>query len=242
MYTLHSHQFFMPQLQRERTIKVLMPKDYATSGDRRYPVIYMHDGQNLFDPATAFASDWKIPHTLIKQPLKRQAIIVGIYNGQMSRMNEYAPYKKGKNGGEGDSYIRFIIDTLKPFIDKEYRTLPQQETTGIAGSSMGGLISLYAGLKYGDVFGKVGVLSPSIWFNPQVVDLIHQTPIKSQFYVAGSKTEMRSMEAILQKTYWAFKNAGFSDDLVRVIVRDRGKHNEIMWSSEFKKMYEWFFE
>ena len=151
MYTLHSHQFFIPQLQRDRTIKVLMPKDYETNS-RRYPVIYMHDGQNLFDPATAFASDWKIPNTLKKQPLKRQAILVGIYNGEMNRMNEYAPYKKGKNGGEGEPYTRFIMDTLKPFIDKEYRTFPQRETTGIAGSSMGGLISLYAGLKYGNIF------------------------------------------------------------------------------------------
>lgn len=241
MYTLHSHSFFMPQLQRERTIKVLMPKDYETN-KCNYPVIYMHDGQNLFDPATAFDGDWQIPHTLQNQPLKRQAIIVGIYNGEMNRMNEYAPYKKGKNGGEGEPYMRFIIDTLKPFIDKEYRTFPQRETTGIAGSSMGGLISLYAGLKYSHIFGKVGVLSPSIWFNPQVLDLIPQTPIKSQFYVAGSKTEMRSMESTLQNTYWAFKNAGFSDDLVRVVVRDRGKHNEIMWRREFKKMYEWFFQ
>ncbi len=238
MYTLHSHTFYMPQLKRERVIKVLMPKDYNTS-TRHYPVLYMHDGQNLFDPATAFASDWKIPATLNHQPLKRQVIIVGLYNGEIDRVNEYAPYKRGKNGGEGDAYVRFIIDTLKPFMDTTYRTLPQRETTMIAGSSMGGLISLYAGLKYGAIFGKIGVLSPSIWFNPKVLALAAQAPVKSKFYIAGSKTEFKGMETTLQQTYWTFKNAGFADELLRVVIRERGKHSEIMWSREFKKMLEW---
>ena len=130
MYTLHTHRFNMPQLNRERTIRVLLPRNYFES-DSRYPVIYMQDGQNLFDSATAFnGNDWKLPATLSKLSLKKQAIIVGIDNGEVDRINEYAPFKRGKSGGEGDQYVHFIIETLKPFIDSEYRTIPQREARG----------------------------------------------------------------------------------------------------------------
>ena len=241
MYILHTHRFNMPQLNRERTIRVLMPRNYFEL-DNRYPVIYMQDGQNLFDPSTAFGgNDWKIPVTLSKLSLKKQAIIVGIDNGDVDRMNEYAPFKRGKGGGEGDQYIHFIIETLKPFIDSEYRTMPHRETTGIAGSSMGGLIALYAGLKYGEVFGKVGVLSPSIWFNPKVMDLVNTSNLSSQFYIAGSKNEMKGMDTTLHNIYWTFKKRNISDEQLRVVVRDKGKHNEIMWSRELKDMFEWYF-
>jgi predicted alpha/beta superfamily hydrolase len=240
---LNIFPFHIPQLDRERTIRVLLPRDYETS-NRSYPVLYMQDGQNLFQPDTAFGGrDWQIPATLFKQPLRRQAIIVGIDNGEAHRLDEYAPYKKGKTGGgEADLYVKFIIETLKPFIDDNYRTLPDRDNTGIAGSSMGGLLAYFAGLAYGNIFGKVGVLSPSIWFNPSVVKLAENNPYdKSRFFVVGSKTEMRGMETTLQGVYNAFKTGGFSDDQIQVAVRDRGKHNEIFWTSEFKKMYEYLF-
>jgi predicted alpha/beta superfamily hydrolase len=240
---LNFHPFYIPQLDRDRMIRVLVPKDYWMS-DRSYPVLYMQDGQNLFQAETAFGGrDWQLIATMFKQPLRRQAIIVGIDNGEADRLNEYAPYKKGKTGGgEGDLYCKFIVETLKPFIDENYRTLPDRDNTGIAGSSMGGLLAYYAGLAYGNVFGKVGVLSPSIWFNPSVVKLAENTPsVKSRFFVVGSKTEMRGMEATLQGVYNAFKAGGFSDDQIQVAVRDRGKHNEVFWKLEFKKMFEYLF-
>jgi predicted alpha/beta superfamily hydrolase len=241
MSFLNIHTLQMPQLGRERTIRVLLPRNY-TQTDKPFPVLYMQDGQNLFDPETAAFGDWRIPKTMDKLALKKQVIIVGIDNGSEHRINEYAPFKMGKSGGEGDAYVRFIIETVKPLIDNEYRTMPQRETTGIAGSSMGGLIALYAGLKYGDFFGKTGVLSPSIWFNPKVLDLINDVnAIKSQFYVCASKREMQGMEATLEKTYWAFKNAGYNDEQIRVVIQDRGKHNEFFWSREFKPMLEWLF-
>jgi predicted alpha/beta superfamily hydrolase len=240
---LNIHSIYMPQLDRERTVRVLLPKDYGNT-NRSYPVLYMQDGQNLFDPETAFGGrDWQIPNTLFKQPLRRQAIIVGIDNGEEHRLDEYAPYKKAKTGGgEANQYVQFITDTLKPFIDENYRTLSDRENTGIAGSSMGGLLSYYAGLTRGNIFGKVGVLSPSIWFNPTVVKLAENSPYdKSRFFVVGSKTEMKGMEATLQGVYNAFKTGGFSDDQIQVAVRDRGKHNEIFWTTEFKKMFEYLF-
>jgi predicted alpha/beta superfamily hydrolase len=248
---LNLHTLQMPQLGRERTIRVLLPRNYNQT-DKPFPVLYMQDGQNLFDPETAAFGDWRIPKTMEKLPFKKQVIIVGIDNGSEHRINEYAPFKLGKSGGEGDAYVRFIVETVKPFIDNEYRTLPQREHTGIAGSSMGGLIALYAGLKYGDFFGKAGVLSPSIWFNPKVLDLIKEAPSRknrdfvpqqyfSQFYVCASKNEMQGMAATLEKTYWAFKNAGYSDAQIRVVIQERGKHNEFFWSKEFKPMLEWLF-
>ncbi len=244
MSYLQFHHFHFPQLQRDRTIRVLLPKDYFTAPDRRYPVLYMLDGQNLFQPETAFGRrDWKIPGTLHKQPLRRQAIIVGIDNGGHDRIHEYAPFRRGKNGGQGDLFVRALLETLKPFIDHAYRTLPGRETTGIAGSSLGGLLAFYAGVRYGDVFGKAAVFSPSLWFNPAVVQLAEQNPVwKSKMYVAASKTEMRNMENTLQNVYWSFKKGGYDDAQIRVVARDQGKHNEVFWGREFKKMYEWMYE
>ena len=240
---LNFHTLHIPQLDRNRIIRVLVPKDYWMS-DRAYPVLYMQDGQNLFQAETAFGGrDWHLIATMFKQPLRRQAIIVGIDNGEAHRLNEYAPYKKGKTGGrEADLYCKFIVETLKPFIDETYRTLPNRDNTGIAGSSMGGLLAYYAGLVHSNIFGKVGVLSPSIWFNPSVVQLAANNPYsKSRFFVVGSKTEMRGMEATLKSVYDAFKTGGFSDDQIQVAVRNRGKHNEIFWRLEFKKMFEYLF-
>ena len=240
---LSYHTFQMPQLgNRERTIRVFLPRNYFKT-KLSFPVLYMQDGQNLFDPATSYGGrDWQIPSTMDKMPLSKQIIIVGIDNGESNRINEYAPYATKNGGGEGDPYMRFIVETLKPFIDNEYRTLPQRETTGIAGSSMGGLIAFYAGLRFRDVFGKVGPMSPALWFNPKVLDMLKQSvEPKSNFYVVASKTEMRTMESTLQKIYDGLKNNGWSDDAIQIIVRERGKHNEIFWGNEFRKMIEWLF-
>jgi predicted alpha/beta superfamily hydrolase len=203
----------------------------------------MHDGQNLFDPETAFGGrDWQIARTMDKMPLAKQLIIVGIDNGEENRINEYAPFESENGGGEGDAYLQFIAETLKPVIDSEYRTMPEKEATGIAGSSMGGLISFYAGLRYSSVFGKIGVLSPALWVNPTVINILENgLDPQSRFYVVASKTESKTMESTLTAVYWALKNAGLSDGDLRVIVRDRGKHNEIFWGREFRQMVEWLF-
>ena len=131
---------------------------------------------------------------------------------------------------------------MKPFIDNEYRTLPQREGTAIAGSSMGGLISFYAGIRFSATFGKIGVFSPALWINPQVIGLLGDgIEPKSPFYVLASKTESRSMSGTLESIYWGLKNNGWADDQIQVIVRDKGKHNEIFWGREFRAMLEWLF-
>ncbi len=154
-----------PQLQNRRDILVLLPDDYAT-GDRRYPVIYMHDGQNLFDHHTSYAGEWYVDETM--QALRHegiQAIIVGIPNMGVDRIAEYSPFVDARlSGGRGDRYLAFIVETLKPLIDRDFRTLPDRDHTGMLGSSMGGLISLYGFFRYPAVFGFAGVMSPSLWF------------------------------------------------------------------------------
>ena len=158
-----------------RDVVIYLPPQYEEEPDRRFPVLYMHDGQNLFDPATAFAGQpWNVDETaegLIRAGEVEPVIIVGIYNTGAKRIEEYTPTpdKKHASGGGGRLYSRFLREELKPFVDRSYRTLVDSEHTGIAGSSLGGLISLYIGLHHPDVFGRLGVMSPSVWWNRRMI-------------------------------------------------------------------------
>jgi predicted alpha/beta superfamily hydrolase len=234
------HNFYIPQLDRTRTIRVYLPPSYTTK-NRYYSVIYMHDGQNLFDTNTAYSRPWFIDRIIDKMPIKTQTIVIGIDNGGDDRLKEYAPFNNKNHIGQGNDYLKFIVETLKPFIDQHYRTLASPEHTLMVGSSMGGLITYHAGVKYPTVFGKIGVFSPSIWFNPKVLDQRpSKTIVNTSFYVVGSKKESRDMEITLQQIYWSLKKTGVSDSNLKVIVRDRGQHSEAFWAREFKKMYlEW---
>jgi predicted alpha/beta superfamily hydrolase len=133
-----------PQLGNRRDIYVYLPRTYAES-DRRFPVMYMQDGQNLFDRATSFGEEWGVDQILESAaPGRTEAIVVGIANTGDTRCDEYSPFRDPKlGGGAGDRYLAFLTDTVKPAVDSRFRTLPGREATGIAGSSMGGLISLY---------------------------------------------------------------------------------------------------
>lgn len=154
-----------PQLRNSRRILVYLPASYE-AGDGRYPVVYMHDGQNLFDPATSFSGAWQVDQALAQLvPGGDEAIVVGVPNMGEHRLDEYSPFPDARlGGGDGDDYLAFIVETLKPLIDRDFRTLPGREHTGIVGSSMGGLISLYALFKLPQVFGFAGVMSPALWF------------------------------------------------------------------------------
>ncbi len=171
----YHHAVHAPQLNNDRSLIVYLPPGYA-GGTERYPVLYMHDGQNLFDAKTSFAGvEWGVDETaerLIKAGKLPKLIIVGIFNNT-DRMSEYTPFKEGDRGGNGDAYLAFLVETVKPFIDKTYRTQPGRNTTAIAGSSLGGLISLYAAYKYPDVFGAAGVVSPALgWANEAVPEYV----------------------------------------------------------------------
>ncbi len=167
---LRLHEAFKSKsIGDRRDVIVCLPPGYDASPDRRYPVLYLHDGQNLFDPATAFAgNDWglgQLADDLICRGEIEPLIMVGIYNSGCERLAEYTPVRDRRGrGGRARAYGQFIVEDLKPFIDREYRTLPDERNTGLGGSSLGGLVTLYLGLQYPRVFGKLIVMSPSVWW------------------------------------------------------------------------------
>lgn len=159
-----------PQLGNQRDILVYLPPSYD-EGRRAYPVLYMHDGQNLFDDATSFVCEWGVDETLeAASEAGLETIVVGIPNMGTARCDEYSPFVDRKNGGgQGDAYLDFIVQTVKPLIDENFRTLRDREHTGILGSSMGGLISLYAFFRHSATFGLVGAMSPAFWFADRAI-------------------------------------------------------------------------
>ncbi len=244
---IFSDSFFMPQLGRKRRIWIYLPPDYASS-QKTYPVIYMHDGQNLFDNRTAFAGEWGVDETLntLHAGGDYGAIVVGIDNGGENRLNEYSPWRnKAYGGGEGNAYIDFIRNTLKPLIDSTYRTKKGPENTCLWGSSMGGLISACGVLKYPETFGLAGIFSPSYWFAYDSLKQSITNPSKNYsriklIHVAGEK-EGANMKFYIQKTVQAFSEQQVPLLNLRVKIDPDGAHNEGYWKREFAAAYQWLF-
>jgi predicted alpha/beta superfamily hydrolase len=172
---LRKHQQFRSRfLRNQRDLIVYTPPGYAKQTTRRFPVLYLQDGQNLFDGATSFipGQDWHVGQTAddcINGGTVEPLIIVGIYNTK-ARVREYTPTQVPKlGGGRADRYTKFLIEEVKPFVERAYRTLSGPQHTGIGGSSLGGLVSLHMGLKNSVIFGKIAALSPSVWWNQLVI-------------------------------------------------------------------------
>jgi len=230
-----------PQLNNQKTVWIYLPKDYKNS-TKSYPVIYMHDAQNLFDEKTSFVGEWKIDEYLDTLPDKEEAIIVGIEHGGEKRINELTPYMNDKyGGGKGDDYLGFIVKTLKPYIDSNFRTQTGKEYTIIWGSSLGGLISCYAVIKFPETFGKGGIFSPAFWINPEFYDLVKHSEISKDakfFFLAGTN-ESESMVPDLEKMVLLLLEKGIpKSNIVNRIVKG-GEHNEGMWSSYVPEAYQW---
>lgn len=233
--------FYIPQLNRTRRIWIYLPKNYASVG-KAYPVLYMQDGQNLFNNKTAFSSEWGIDECLdtLQVKLEKECIVVGIDNGGNKRMNEYNPYDHVQFGkGEGKAYIEFIATTLKPFIDAKYRTRKGVNYTYIAGSSMGGLVSWYAMIQYPLIFGGAGIFSPSFWVSPMVfVDAAQfKTVGTPKFYFYVGALEGPTMVADMKKVVSIFQTK--SPMVTRSVVNPIGQHKESDWSAEFAHFYKW---
>jgi predicted alpha/beta superfamily hydrolase len=232
--------FEMPQLRTKRRLWIYLPPDYKTS-DKKYPVLYMHDGENIFDEYTAAFGEWGVDEcidSLIKKGTPA-CIVIGIDNGP-ERMQEYNPYEYKEFGkGKGDQYIDFLIKTLKPFIDQYYRTLPSAENTLIAGSSMGGLISYYAMLKHSDVFGKAGIFSPAFQTAAQIKTLTNSVAGKLHgklfFYMGGLEGEsyLNNMNEVVETI------GRKSDAMIYNVVDPEGSHNEHAWKKWFPVFYKW---
>jgi predicted alpha/beta superfamily hydrolase len=231
--------FLIPQLKRTRRLWIYLPESYSTSNNR-YPVLYMHDGQNVFDDSTSYTGEWGVDEFL-DSAMSKKCIIVAIDHGDSKRLNEYNPYDNNRFGkGEGSEYVDFLVKTLKPFINKTYRTLKDKKNTFIAGSSMGGLISLYAVLKYPKVFGCAGVFSPAFWISgAKIFDDIKKKgkKINSRIYFYGGKLEGETMVPDILKAFEIM--AKVSKSRMTTVIRDEGKHNEARWRKEFPLFYEW---
>jgi predicted alpha/beta superfamily hydrolase len=180
---LHKHEQFRSRfLRNQRDLIVYTPPGYFDQRARHFPVLYLQDGQNLFDGATSFipGQDWHVGQTAdqcIESGAVEPLIIVGMYNTK-ARIREYTPTNVPKlGGGRADRYAKFLMEEVKPFVSREYRTLTGSQYTGIGGSSLGGLVSLYLGLRQSQIFGKIAALSPSVWWNQQVIHRIAQAAV-----------------------------------------------------------------
>src|SRR5712692_1290138 len=182
---IHLHQDFHSRfLPRDRNIIVYLPPGYE-KGTTRYPVLYMQDGQNIFDAATSFFYGMERhmderAEALIAQRAIHPLIIVGIYSTGLDRINEYTPTKLSGKGGQADLYGMMLVEEIKPFIDARYRTLPGASNTGLGGSSLGGLLSIYLGLKYPNIFARLAISSPACyWDDELIVRYVHSLHAKT---------------------------------------------------------------
>ncbi|MBN8680110.1 MAG: T9SS type A sorting domain-containing protein [Chitinophagales bacterium] len=249
---LLDNDFYIPQLDRYRKIWIYLPPDYNTTA-KKYPVLYMHDGQNLFDQNTSAFGEWEVDESL--NTLHAQGdwgcIVVGIENDGQFRLDEYSPWVNPQyGGGQGDEYLSFLVNTLKPYIDANYRTLPGRLTTAIAGSSMGGLISMYAFSERQDIFSKAGIFSPAFWFadNEPVNHVASHLKQGSArvYFLAGADEENNGNQSNyvvedMQAVADAMTTAGFTPSEKSFNVISDGKHSEWFWAREFPDAYEWLF-
>jgi predicted alpha/beta superfamily hydrolase len=230
------HEFYSPQLDNRRTLVISLPPSYAENSLKRYPVLYMHDGQNAFEDSTSFAGvSWgadRTSHGLVAQGRMDEIIIVGVYNTGARRVYEYTPGEDSGRTGGADRYGRFLIDTVKPWVDGRYRTLPGREDTALMGSSLGGLVSFYLGWRYPGVFSKVACLSSSFMWNG--MDLVRQVetsperaPVK--FYIdAGTSRDpltptQRMKEALQSRGYVHREDMYYYE-------HKGGRHHESSWA------------
>ena len=244
-----SAAFPMEELGRTRRVWLYLPPDYASSG-KRYPVLYLQDGQNVFDAATAFAGEWGVDEALDALHARGDegVIVVAVDNGGQKRLDEYSPWKNARyGGGEGDAYVDFLAKTLKPYVDRHYRTRADRDSTGILGSSMGGLISLYAGLRYPEVFGRVGVFSPALWFSPAIFSYAAAADPRhprSRFYFVTGAQEGVAPEVYVRdqgRMVETLAALGFGGTQLSAAIRPDGQHAEWFWRREFPAAYRWLF-
>lgn len=255
---LHRHEQFHSQfLAHDRDVLVWVPPGYdegaqdLTANTGRYPVLYMHDGQNLFEPDTAFNKGecWRVGETaagLIGDGLIEPLIIVGIYNTGDARIDEYTPTGDKKlGGGHANDYGRMIIEELKPMIDSTYRTRPDPDNTGIAGSSLGGLVSLHLGFTRPDVFTKIAALSPSVWWDRKaILKTIRESRAKPNLRLwvdMGTAEGRRGLDdARLLKA--ALVGLGFSKGIDLQYAEFEGAtHSEQAWSERVGPMLQWLY-
>ncbi len=245
-------------LNNDRDVVVYLPPGYEAHKEKHYPVFYLHDGQNLFDGATSFipGQEWRVDETaqsLITAGKVEPLIIVGIYNTGKDRIDEYTPSvdAKYKIGGKADLYGRLLVEELKPFIDKNYRTLNDARHTGLGGSSLGGLVSLYLGLKYPEVFGCLAIVSPSVWWgNNFIVEYVEtakkRPPLRIWLDIGtsegGNAEEARkSLEGCRLLKVTLVRKGWVPEKDLKYVEAQGSEHNERAWAARFESILQFLF-
>jgi len=236
--------FPMPQLSTSRKIWIYLPPDYFTSV-KKYPVLYMHDGQNLFDRNLSAFGEWRVDESLdsLFATGDNGIVVVGIENGP-NRINEYSPWvNPSYGGGQGTQYMDWLEHNLKPYIDNNYRTNTTPKFTGIMGSSMGGLISQFGAVQYPQTVKKVGLLSPSFWFTDTIFQQVHKLGVQAdmKFYFVSGTTEDSSMVPLMQAMRDSAIAKGLSPSRTKLLTWADGQHAEWFWAREFPAAYLWLF-
>jgi predicted alpha/beta superfamily hydrolase len=247
------HQNFHSQfLTTDRNIIVYLPPDYATHQRKHYPVLYLHDGQNLFDGATSYipGQEWHVDETaqrLITSGQIKPLIIVGIYNAGIERVNEYTPTRDSnvKAGGKADLYGRMIVEELIPFVNQHYRTRRGAADTGLGGSSLGGLVTLHLGLKYPHVFGRLAVVSPSVWWDGreiigEVDQLKHKTHARIWLDIGTEEGRNSVPDVRLLRDALIAKGWRLNKDLAYMEAQG-ARHNEAAWAARVEPILKFLF-
>jgi predicted alpha/beta superfamily hydrolase len=243
-------------LKNPHTVLVYLPPGYGSGENaaRRYPVLYLHDGQNVFDGATSYipGKEWQVDETaerLIRAGEIEPVIIVAIYNGGHERANEYTPTRDkrfaGGVGGGADDYGRFLVEELKPFVDRTYRTKPDPDHTGLGGSSFGGLVTLHLGLQRPDVFRRLAVVSPSVWWDKRVLlrsvnGLKSKPPLRLWVDIGTKEGETAVADARLLRDALVSKGWTVNRDL-HYAEAEGAVHDEAAWARRVEPILKYLF-
>ena len=243
-------------LGNRRDVLVYLPHGYRHFSRRRYPVLYLHDGQNVFDAATSFAGvEWRVDETaesLIQKKIIEPLIVVAVANTGDERIHEYAPspgaihetaLREDRSHGLAKKYGRFLIEELKPYIDKKYRTKREAEFTGLGGSSMGGLVTMSLGLWFPNVFSRLMIMSPAVWWDDRVIvrmveQLDEKLPLKIWIDTGTNETGWelaRSLRDALVEKGWRLH-----DDL-QYLEAEGANHSEAAWAKRVDPMLRFLF-
>jgi predicted alpha/beta superfamily hydrolase len=238
-------------LRNERDILIYLPPGYDEKRARPYAVFYLQDGQNLFDPATSFIPGkyWHVGETadyFIGNGAVEPLIIVGIYNIGKKRIREYTPTRSGRlGGGNAERYVRMIMEELRPVVESQYRVTKEAAHTGIGGSSLGGLLSLYAGLSYPNVFGRIAAMSPSVWWDRGWVTRFAgkvKVERRSRVWLDTGTREAPRMVPRMEQFRDALKARGWDEGReLHFEITEGAEHNEEAWAARVGPMLQFLF-
>jgi predicted alpha/beta superfamily hydrolase len=219
------------QSELDRDLYAYLPPTYEHT-DRRYPVLYMHDGLNLFDTPLSFNGEWRVDETMEQLASEGiEAIVVGVPHGE-NRTAEYVPSERG------GAYVEFLVDQVKPLVDSSLRTEPERLATGLAGSSLGGIISLYGFLVRNDVFSFAGVMSPAFWCDESLFALAEDTPrrdgriwmdVGGREHPDDPALSARYVD-VYERMMSILQRRGYGDLHLRTLLVPEARHHESAWS------------